>query len=62
MAVDFTIPISWIKGPDCEVKGGSKCKLIETSFNEKIKSSIKTIKGKLRRSHPNEVDEKPITS
>jgi hypothetical protein len=33
MAVDFTIPISWIKNQNCETDNGGKCKLIENSIS-----------------------------
>ena len=50
MAVDFTIPVSWIKNQnDCKITNGSNCKLIDNSLSETIKNSITTIKNKIRR-------------
>lgn len=66
MAVDFTIPISWIKNQnDCKISNGTKCKLLENSFTQRVKSSITTIKSKIRKSKEDENhagDSKPTTS
>lgn len=48
MSIDFTIPISWIKHPQCKINNTTKCSLLERSFKSKLKSSIVSIEKKIR--------------
>lgn len=43
MAMDFTIPFSWIKGTDCVVKSAkdgteSACKKLKSNLKQKLKN------------------------
>jgi hypothetical protein len=51
LAADLTAPLSWIKGPDCEVEGTSqKCKMVTETFSEKVKSVKKKVASRLHKS------------
>jgi hypothetical protein len=44
MSVDLTIPISWIKSPDCRIEGSNKqCTRIIETFKEEIKETKRKI-------------------
>ena len=51
MAIDFTIPISWIKSPACKLSSKGNCSLVTGSLLSKIKSEIITIERKIRSKH-----------
>lgn len=43
LSVDFTTPLSWIKGTSCHIEGEGKkkCNRIEETVVEKVKKSVK---------------------
>lgn len=50
MSVDLTIPISWIKGPDCVIEGSTnKCDRIIETFAEEVRETKKKISNKLHK-------------
>jgi hypothetical protein len=49
MAMDLTIPMSWIKGPECRLLNSSHaCKRLEKSVREEIHNKLRTVKNKIR--------------
>jgi hypothetical protein len=50
MAADFTTPISWMKGDNCNVDGSAeKCKMTIETFKEKVNDIKKKVVSKLHK-------------
>jgi hypothetical protein len=50
MAVDLTIPLGWIKGPECKIEGSSQhCSRVTETLVEKVKETKKKISNKLHK-------------
>lgn len=47
--MDLTIPISWIKGPECRLINSSHvCKRLEQSVREEIHNKLRSVKNKIK--------------